>query len=94
MLVVRDGDPGGVERQIGAVAVSESLLEAQSSIRCPVAVIHGDADQIFGIDHAEETARRIPGASLHLIEGMGHEMPKEAWPDFFETIVRVAGGRK
>jgi pimeloyl-ACP methyl ester carboxylesterase len=32
------------------------------------------------------TARAIPGARLQLIEGMGHDLPRGAWPEIIEGI--------
>ncbi|MAG31988.1 MAG: hypothetical protein CL908_13970 [Deltaproteobacteria bacterium] len=85
----RSYDPKGVGRQIGA-SENPVLLEAQQKIACITAVIHGDEDPIFGADRARETAARIPGTKLEIIPGMGHEMPREAWPQIIQTIVGVA----
>ena len=86
----RSYDPKGVARQIGASGTPD-LLEAQEQIACRAAIIHGDEDPIFGADHARETAARIPGAKLEIISGMGHEMPREAWPQITQAVARAAG---
>ena len=85
----RSYDPKGVARQVGA-SRSPDLLEAQEKIACITMVIHGDEDPIFGADHARETAKRIPGAKLDIIPGMGHEMPREVWPQIVEAIDQAA----
>ena len=36
------------------------------------------------------TAAAIPGARLRMIEGMGHDLPRELWPDFVEEIAANA----
>lgn len=79
-------DPQGVGRQSAAVFNAPDLLEAQEVIACNTAVIHGDEDPIFGEDHAREIADRIRGAKLEVIRGMGHEMPREAWPQIIRAI--------
>jgi pimeloyl-ACP methyl ester carboxylesterase len=84
-------DPEGVGRQLAA-SRTPNLLEAQSEINCGVQIIHGDEDPIFGADHARETARRIPGAQLEVIQGMGHEMPFEAWPRIVQLTKQRALG--
>jgi pimeloyl-ACP methyl ester carboxylesterase len=39
---------------------------------------------------ARATARLIPGAQLVWIEGMGHDLPRDAWPRIIDAIVRNA----
>jgi pimeloyl-ACP methyl ester carboxylesterase len=36
------------------------------------------------------TARAIPNARLQLIDGMGHDLPRGAWPQILDGIVRNA----
>jgi pimeloyl-ACP methyl ester carboxylesterase len=46
-------------------------------ITAPTLVIHGTADPLIPFACGEDTARRIPGATLLPIEGMGHDLPTE-----------------
>jgi pimeloyl-ACP methyl ester carboxylesterase len=39
------------------------------------------------VEGGKETARLIPGAKLLIIDGMGHDMPKEAWPTIIDAIL-------
>ncbi len=48
-----------------------------SRIRCPACIIGGSADQLFGIDEFDETARLIPGALLSLMAKETHMLPAE-----------------
>ena len=32
------------------------------------------------------TARAIPGAKLMMIDGMGHDLPRAAWPQLIDAI--------
>src|SRR5215510_2935653 len=85
----RSYDPSGVARQFAAMVQSPDLLDAQECITCPTVVIQGDADPLLGMDHAREIASRISGARLKLIAGMGHEMPRQAWPELFGAVLDV-----
>ena len=38
------------------------------------------------IEGGKETAQLIPGAKLLIIDGMGHDMPQEAWPEIIDAI--------
>lgn len=42
------------------------------SVRCPVIVLHGEADSIVPCAHARYTAEITPGATLRLIPELGH----------------------
>ena len=41
----------------------------------PTLVVHGKADPLVPFACGEDTARRIPGARLVGIDGMGHDLP-------------------
>ncbi|RWB51290.1 alpha/beta hydrolase [Mesorhizobium sp.] len=64
---------GGPERRIKDLAV-------------PLLVIHGVADPIFPIEHGEALADAVPGARLLRIEGGGHELHRNDWPQIIEAI--------
>jgi pimeloyl-ACP methyl ester carboxylesterase len=74
----------GVARHTLAVMADapRSLLLGQ--IRTPTLVIHGTQDPLLPLAHGEDTARRIPGAQLHAIAGMGHDLSpgvtQHIWP--------------
>ncbi|MEO8248102.1 MAG: alpha/beta hydrolase [Burkholderiales bacterium] len=69
---------GGVPRQMLAIAADTTRAEALPSIRAPTLVLHGTADVLVPFACGEDTARRIPGARLVPIEGMGHDLPPGA----------------
>lgn len=46
--------------------------EPDLPITAPTLVIHGTADRDVSFDHAESIVRRIPGAVLFPLEGVGH----------------------
>lgn len=43
-----------------------------SSVRCPVLVCHGSADNVVPPTHGRHTANIVPGAELKLCDGLGH----------------------
>jgi pimeloyl-ACP methyl ester carboxylesterase len=55
-------------------------------LRAPLLVIHGTADPLFPIEHGEALAKAVPGARLVKIEGGGHELHRNDWPQIIEAI--------
>jgi len=45
-----------------------------------------DADPLARIEGGRDTAAAIPGAELLIIEGMGHDLPRGAWPRIIDAI--------
>jgi hypothetical protein len=43
---------------------------------------------------AQDLARKIPGARIDVIEGMGHDLPVQLWPRFSAGVAAVAGMAK
>jgi pimeloyl-ACP methyl ester carboxylesterase len=78
--------PAGFARQLAAIFASGSRKEALRSVPVPTLVIHGDADPLVPLAGGVETAQAIPNAKLHIIQGMGHELPPAAWPEIIEAI--------
>ncbi|MEO7351169.1 MAG: alpha/beta hydrolase, partial [Marmoricola sp.] len=44
-------------------------------VQAPCLVMHGERDRLLPPDNARELARLVPGAQLHVIEGVGHFYP-------------------
>ncbi|PKN53256.1 MAG: alpha/beta hydrolase [Deltaproteobacteria bacterium HGW-Deltaproteobacteria-13] len=78
--------PQGMIRQSAAVLVHGYQKSAIASIKVPTLVIHGDADPLMPVEGGKETAQLIPGAKLLIIEGMGHDMPRETWQKIIDAI--------
>ena len=70
----RSYHPPGFMRQMVAIAADSQRAEALSRITVPTLVVHGKADSLVPFTCGEDTARRIPGARLSLIDGMGHDL--------------------
>ena len=54
----------------------------------PLLVIHGTADPIFPIGHGKALADTVPGATLVRIEGGGHELHRNDWPEIIDAMTR------
>lgn len=75
--VQRCYDPGGVARQIAAMAVAGDRRARLATIKAPTLVIHGTDDPLIPPPCGRDTALSIPNA-IHLpIDGMGHDLPRE-----------------
>jgi pimeloyl-ACP methyl ester carboxylesterase/SAM-dependent methyltransferase len=62
-------------------------------VAAPTLVIHGTADPMFPIGHAEALAREIPRAELLPLDGVGHQMPPRAvWPTVIPALLRHTSG--
>jgi pimeloyl-ACP methyl ester carboxylesterase len=80
----------GVLRQLHAIVGSGDRTAALRKLDLPVTVIHGTRDTLIRQNGGRATARAIPGARLHIIEGMGHDLPSKLWPIFADDIVATA----
>jgi pimeloyl-ACP methyl ester carboxylesterase len=78
--------PPGPIRQLMAIVAHGSRKKALASITTPFLVIHGSDDPLVPVEAGRDTAQAVPGAELMIIEGMGHELPREAWPEIINAI--------
>ncbi len=69
--------PAGTLRQMVAVVSDHARAALLRRITAPTLVVHGTADPLVPLACGQDTARRIPGAKLVTIEGMGHDLPPE-----------------
>lgn len=67
--------PQGILRQMVAVLADRARADALAGVTAPALVVHGRADPLVPFACGEDTARRIPGAQLVGIDGMGHDLP-------------------
>ncbi|PWF47680.1 alpha/beta fold hydrolase [Massilia glaciei] len=68
---------GGVARQMHAIIAHGDRSALLAAIRAPTLVIHGAADPLVPPACGVDTADKVPGARLVLIEGMGHDLPAQ-----------------
>lgn len=82
--------PLGVARQFAAMLTSGDWRPQLATVDIPVVVIHGDADPLVRPSWGQATANAIPAAEFLTIEGMGHDLPRDAWPTLVKAIVTNA----
>jgi pimeloyl-ACP methyl ester carboxylesterase len=82
--------PNGVARQLVAIVASGDRTKALHSVMVPTLVIHGDADPLIPVAGGHATAEAVPGATLLVIEGMGHDLPVGTWPPIIDAISKHA----
>ncbi|WP_296873267.1 alpha/beta fold hydrolase [Tibeticola sp.] len=83
--IARSYRPAGTLRQLVAVVADTTRAALLPRITAPTLVIHGKADPLVPYACGEDTARRVPGARLVGIDGMGHDLP----PGVVERVLAV-----
>jgi pimeloyl-ACP methyl ester carboxylesterase len=71
----RSYHPEGTLRQMVAIAADAKRHLELTNITCPTLVIHGKHDPLVPHGNGVDTAKRIKGAQLVSIDGMGHDLP-------------------
>ena len=84
--VRRAYEPAGTARQLLAIIASGDRRKLLHTIAVPTLVIHGADDPLVPIAAGRDTAQNIPGASLLVIEGMGHDFPEALMPRLAQAI--------
>lgn len=79
--------PQGAARQLAAIMTAPDRVEALSRLRVPTLVIHGRADTAIGVSGGERTAELIPGATLLVLNDMGHDIPTPLWPIVVDAMI-------
>ena len=86
----RGRDRAAPGRQLQAILTSGSRRKDLARVDAPTLVIHGTADKLVHPSGGSATARAVPGAKIMKIEGMGHDLPRGAWPQIIDGIVANA----
>src|SRR5215210_1182065 len=86
----RGHSPAGPGRQLAAIIASGDRTPDVRRITAPTLVIHGSRDHLVRLSGGRATAKAIPEARLLTIEGMGHDLPRGAWPRIVNAIVENA----
>lgn len=77
----------GRRRQHRAVRTAPDRTQALRQLTVPTVVVHGTADLMCHPSGGRATAEAVPGARLVLVPGMGHDLPRGAWPLLADAIV-------
>jgi pimeloyl-ACP methyl ester carboxylesterase len=84
------GDGTGSGRQLAAILAERDRTPDLRRLDLPVTVIHGLRDRVILPSGGRATADAIPKAHLVEVPGMGHDMPRWAWPLILGAIERNA----
>jgi pimeloyl-ACP methyl ester carboxylesterase len=87
----RGYNPAGTGRQLAAVMASGDRTPQLRDLRVPTTVFHGRADPLIPFRAGRATAAAIPDARLIAIPGMGHDLPREVWPQLIDAVAQTAG---
>ncbi|MEX0874432.1 MAG: alpha/beta hydrolase [Actinomycetota bacterium] len=82
--------PAGRVRQMLAVRAAPGRGASLVKLTIPIVVIHGTDDRLVPVANGRKMADVIERARLVTIEGMGHDLPKDAWPLVVNAIVANA----
>jgi pimeloyl-ACP methyl ester carboxylesterase len=85
-------NPAGVARQLAGIVAGGDRSDLLMQIDVPCLVIHGADDPLVPLSHGQDTADKVPGAKLEVIDGMGHDLPLALLPRLADLIAGHALG--
>jgi len=89
-MVQRAYRPAGVARQLVAVVAHGDRTPLLARIEAPTHVIHGRDDPLVPVEAGHDLRRKIRGATIDVVDGMGHDLPQPLLPRFAAGIAEVA----
>ncbi|MFB7719367.1 alpha/beta fold hydrolase [Nocardia sp. NPDC056100] len=92
LMYDRDYDPSGTARQLDALLAFPDRTEQLARLDVPTTILHGESDRLIDPAAAHALHRAIPGSTLTLFAGMGHELPRALWRDIVALINENACG--
>jgi pimeloyl-ACP methyl ester carboxylesterase len=90
----RGHHPAGTGRQLAAIMASGDRTERLRQLHVPTTVFHGRSDPLVPFRGGRATAEAIPDARLIAIPGMGHDLPREIWPQLVDAVAETAARAK
>jgi pimeloyl-ACP methyl ester carboxylesterase len=78
--------PVGVTRQMAAAMAHGNRAPALSNLDLRALVIHGAADPLVPLAAGLDTHAALRGSKLLVIDGMGHDLPRQVWPQVVGAI--------
>jgi len=79
--------PAGLAGALKAMAERDDSTSALSGYKFPVAIVHGEADELIPVQRAQEMKAAIPHAALMILSGVGH-MPMLENPQATATTLK------
>ena len=86
----RGHNTAGIVRQMHAISASGDRTAALRKLDGADHRPARSGDPLARPAAGRATAEAIPGARLRIFEGMGHDLPRELWPEFVEEIAATA----
>jgi pimeloyl-ACP methyl ester carboxylesterase len=86
----RGYNPAGGARQLAAILAAGDRTAEVRGITAPTVVIHGTRDRMVRPSGGRATAAAIPGSELVMIDGMGHDLPRDVWVRLVDAIAANA----
>jgi pimeloyl-ACP methyl ester carboxylesterase len=66
--------PAGTIKQLAAIMASGDRSTEVRAIKAPTLVLHGRDDPLVPLKNGNDTAAKIRGARMEIIDGMGHDL--------------------
>jgi len=82
--------PKGFMRQFAAILSASGRLSRLRRVRIPTLVVHGSEDPLVRPIGGRLLAAAIPGATLCMVEGMGHDLGPSIWPFLIDRFAENA----
>ena len=86
----RSYHPAGNLRQLVAIAADGDRSALLRDLRAPTQVIHGRDDALVPLPAGIDLSHKIAGATLDVIDGMGHDLPEALWRRIVSGIEAAA----
>ena len=86
----RAHDPVGYVRQLAAIAAQTDRTKQLRRLDVPALVMHGMDDPLVNVSGGLAAARALANSTFVGFPGMGHDLPRELWPQFVQQITAVA----
>lgn len=85
--LARSHYPQGFIRQAAAIMATGDRSHLLPRITAPTLVIHGKEDPLSPVAGGIDTAEKIPGAKLELIDGLGHTLPTSILTTLSDLVI-------
>lgn len=71
----------------GTLGGGEAWIDRLDEIAVPSLIIHGTEDIVLPYAHARALHAALAGSRLVTLQGVGHELPRGAWPVIIDELV-------
>jgi pimeloyl-ACP methyl ester carboxylesterase len=85
--LIAEQQPTGLAGALKAMAERDDSTSALSGFKFPVAIVHGEVDELIPVQRAQEIKAAIPHAALMELSGVGH-MPMMENPQMTATTLK------